>query len=190
MVKLVMTVLGFLRSITPLLMKVKVFDPIEAFLSDGSIPTVPLLLNTLFDARLPVSVKEPKFCIPPLIAPDANTAPLFIKPPLIVPVVVSLPLFVKPAAVMLPLLLNVPKFAKGDPAILIDPDRSTFSVPPEARVMGPLVLLCHKLARWQQGQRGKRRAMLRASLIRIVAIDALMWRSARIGGSAGSITRG
>ena len=53
-----------------------------------------------------------------------------------------------------------------------------------------LVLLCHKLARWQQGQRGKRRAMLRASLIRIVAIDALMWRSARIGGSAGSITRG
>ena len=53
-----------------------------------------------------------------------------------------------------------------------------------------LVLLCHKLARWQQGQRSKRRAMLRASLIRIVAIDALMWRSARIGGSAGSITRG
>ena len=53
-----------------------------------------------------------------------------------------------------------------------------------------LILLCHKLARWQQGQRGKRRAMLRASLIRIVAIDALMWRSARIGGSAGSITRG
>ena len=60
---------------------------------------------------------------------------------------------------------------------------------PEAREAF-LVLLCHKLARWQQGQRGKRRAMLRASLIRIVAIDALMWRSARIGGSAGSITRG
>jgi hypothetical protein len=53
-----------------------------------------------------------------------------------------------------------------------------------------LILLCHKLARWQQGQRGKRRAMLRASLIRMVAIDALMWRSARIGGSARSITRG
>ncbi len=53
-----------------------------------------------------------------------------------------------------------------------------------------LVLLCHKLARWQQGQRGKRLAMLRASLMRMVAIDALMWRSARIGGSAGSITRG
>ena len=58
------------------------------------------------------------------------------------------------------------------------------------RRLARLVLLCHKLARWQQGQRGKRRAMLRASLIRIVAIDALMWRSARIGGSAGSITRG
>ena len=53
-----------------------------------------------------------------------------------------------------------------------------------------LILLCHKLARWQQGQRSKRLAMLRASLIRMVAIEALMWRSARIGGSAGSITRG
>src|ERR1700685_1380325 len=53
-----------------------------------------------------------------------------------------------------------------------------------------LVLLCHKLARWQQGQRGKRLAMLRASLMRMVAIDALMWRSARIGGSAWSVTRG
>ena len=55
---------------------------------------------------------------------------------------------------------------------------------------GELVLLCHKLARWQQGHRGKRRAMLRASLMRMVAIDALMWRSARMGGSAWSITRG
>ena len=55
---------------------------------------------------------------------------------------------------------------------------------------GLLVLLCHKLARWQQGQRGKRRAMLRASLMRMVAIDALMWRSARIGGSEWSVTRG
>ena len=54
----------------------------------------------------------------------------------------------------------------------------------------PLILLCHKLARWQQGQRGKRLAMLRASLMRMVAIDALMWRSARIGGSAWSVTRG
>ena len=53
-----------------------------------------------------------------------------------------------------------------------------------------LVLLCHKLALWQQGQRGKRLAMLRASLMRRLAIDALMWRSVRIGGSAGSITRG
>jgi glutamate-1-semialdehyde 2,1-aminomutase len=53
-----------------------------------------------------------------------------------------------------------------------------------------LILLCHKLARWQQGQRGKRLAMLRASLMRMVAIDALMWRSARIGGSAWSVTRG
>ena len=53
-----------------------------------------------------------------------------------------------------------------------------------------LVLLCHKLALWQQGQRGKRLAMLRASLMRMVAIDALMWRSARMGGSAWSITRG
>ena len=55
---------------------------------------------------------------------------------------------------------------------------------------GRVVLLCHKLARWQQGHRGKRRAMLRASLMRMVAIDALVWRSARIGGSAGSITLG
>ena len=60
----------------------------------------------------------------------------------------------------------------------------------ERIIAGLLILLCHKLARWQQGQRGKRRAMLRASLMRMVAIDALMWRSARIGGSAGSITRG
>ena len=58
------------------------------------------------------------------------------------------------------------------------------------RRLNSLVLLCHKLARWQQGQRSKRLAMLRASLIRMVAIEALMWRSARIGGSAGSITRG
>jgi hypothetical protein len=53
-----------------------------------------------------------------------------------------------------------------------------------------LVLLCHKLALWQQGQRGKRLAMLRASLMRMVAIDVLIWRSARMGGSAGSKTRG
>jgi hypothetical protein len=53
-----------------------------------------------------------------------------------------------------------------------------------------LILLCHKLARWQQGQRGKRLAMLRASLMRIAAIDALMWSSGRIGGSAWSITIG
>ena len=32
--------------------------------------------------------------------------------------------------------------------------------------------------------------MLRASLMRMVAIDALMWRSARMGGSAWSITWG
>jgi hypothetical protein len=60
----------------------------------------------------------------------------------------------------------------------------------DAYLEAALVLLCHKLARWQQGQRGKRRAMLRASLMRMVAIDALMWRSARIGGSEWSVTRG
>ena len=54
----------------------------------------------------------------------------------------------------------------------------------------PLVLLCHKLALWQQGQRGSRRAMLRANLMRRLAIDVVTWRSVRIGGSAGSITRG
>ena len=53
-----------------------------------------------------------------------------------------------------------------------------------------LVLLCHKLALWQQGQRGSRRAMLRANLMRRLAIDAVTWRSVRIGGSAGSVTRG
>jgi hypothetical protein len=53
-----------------------------------------------------------------------------------------------------------------------------------------LVLLCHKLALWQQGHRNKRLAMARASLVRMVAIDVLTWRSARIGGSSGSITRG
>ena len=60
----------------------------------------------------------------------------------------------------------------------------------DAYLEAALVLLCHKLARWQQGQRGKRRAMLWASLMRMVAIDALMWRSARIGGSEWSVTRG
>ena len=60
----------------------------------------------------------------------------------------------------------------------------------EELMISILILLCHKLARWQQGHRGKRRAMLRASLMRMVAIDALVWRSARIGGSAGSITLG
>ena len=53
-----------------------------------------------------------------------------------------------------------------------------------------IVLLCHKLALWQQGHRNKRLAMARASLMRMVAIDVLTWRSARIGGSSGSITRG
>jgi len=36
-----------------------------------------------------------------------------------------------------------------------------------------LFLLCHKLALWQQGQRGSRRAMLRANLMRRLAIDAV-----------------
>jgi len=53
-----------------------------------------------------------------------------------------------------------------------------------------LVLLCHKLALWQQGHRGSRRAILRANLMRMLVMDDLTWRSARIGGSAGSKTVG
>jgi uncharacterized membrane protein YeaQ/YmgE (transglycosylase-associated protein family) len=53
-----------------------------------------------------------------------------------------------------------------------------------------LVLLCHKLALWQQGHRGSRRAILRANLMRMLVMDDLTWRSARIGESAGAKTVG
>jgi hypothetical protein len=53
-----------------------------------------------------------------------------------------------------------------------------------------LVLLCHKLALWQQGHRGSRRAIVRANLMRMLVMDDLTWRSVRIGGSAGSKTVG
>lgn len=53
-----------------------------------------------------------------------------------------------------------------------------------------LVLLCHKLALWQQGHRGNRRAIVRANLMRMLVMDDLTWRSVRIGGSAGSKTVG
>ena len=53
-----------------------------------------------------------------------------------------------------------------------------------------LILLCHKVARWQQGHLGNRRARDLGSLMRRVVIDATIWRSGRIGGSARSITRG
>ena len=53
-----------------------------------------------------------------------------------------------------------------------------------------LVLLCHKLALWQQGHRGSRRAILRANLMRMLVMDDLTWRSVRIGGSAASKTVG
>jgi hypothetical protein len=55
-----------------------------------------------------------------------------------------------------------------------------------------LVLLCHKfilrVMRWQQGQRGRVRAMARAIVTRTDVIELVTWRSGRIGGSAGSIT--
>ena len=53
-----------------------------------------------------------------------------------------------------------------------------------------IVSLCHKLALWQQGHRGSRRAILRANLMRMLVMDDLTWRSVRIGGSAGSKTVG
>ena len=53
-----------------------------------------------------------------------------------------------------------------------------------------LILLCHKLALWQQGHRGSRRAIVRANLMRMLVMDDLTWRSVRIGGSAGSKTVG
>jgi 4-hydroxy-3-methylbut-2-en-1-yl diphosphate synthase IspG/GcpE len=53
-----------------------------------------------------------------------------------------------------------------------------------------LFSLCHRVARWRQGDLGNRRAMDLASLMRRVVIDATIWRSGRIGGSARSITRG
>ena len=53
-----------------------------------------------------------------------------------------------------------------------------------------LVLLCHKLALWQQGHLGSRRAIVRANLMRMLVMDDLTWRSVRIGGSAGSKTVG
>ena len=58
------------------------------------------------------------------------------------------------------------------------------------RVRIGLVLLCHKLALWQQGHRGSRRAILRANLMRMLVMDDLTWRSVRIGGSAASKTVG
>ena len=57
-----------------------------------------------------------------------------------------------------------------------------------------LVLLCHKfilrVIRWQQGQRGRVRAMARAIATRTDVIVLVTWRSGRMGGSAGSITVG
>ena len=53
-----------------------------------------------------------------------------------------------------------------------------------------IVLLCHKLALWQQGHLGSRRAIVRANLMRMLVMDDLTWRSVRIGGSAGSKTVG
>ena len=57
-----------------------------------------------------------------------------------------------------------------------------------------LVLLCHKfvlrLIRWQQGQRGRVRAMSRAMVTRTDVIEFVTWRSGRIGRSAGSIITG
>ena len=63
-----------------------------------------------------------------------------------------------------------------------------------AEAVSLLVLLCHKFVlrvmRWQQGQRGRVRAMARAIATRTEVIELVTWRSGRIGRTAGSVIAG